>query len=73
MIDFKHKLEISQRKRSTRFFFYYFIYHALCYAKRKETKTYKDDDELRKELPDGFFEKLSVIRKKLVLDFKIRN
>lgn len=54
-MDFKQMLKIPRGKDRQDFFYY--ICHALCYAETKTTEPYKNDDELRKELPDGFFNK----------------
>lgn len=55
LMDFKQMLKIPRGKDRQDFFYY--ICHALCYAETKTTEPYKNDDELRKELPDGFFNK----------------
>ena len=55
LMDFKQMLKIPRGKDRQDSF--YSIYHALCYAETKTTEPYKNDDELRKELPDGFFNK----------------
>ena len=55
LMDFKQMLKIPRGKDRQDFF--YSICHALCYAETKTTKPYKNVDELRKELPDGFFNK----------------
>ena len=54
-MDFKQMLKIPRGKDRQDFF--YSICHALCYAETKTTKPYKNVDELRKKLPDGFFNK----------------
>ena len=52
---------------------FYTVLHAVNYVKTKKLDPYANNEVLKNDLPDGLYNKLSVIQEKLVLGFHIGN